>query len=206
MIDGQLRPHGIFHAPLLSAIASVKREHYLPLKQQAIAYSDRDIAITAERCLLKVLTFARLMQEALLEVGGARSILIIGEPSLYGAAIARQLNLNVTLLDADIEHLKQQTQGDEHIHFHQGHLLSGCLPHAPYDIIVLAGFVEADVSMRHLVQQLTRQGVLMALVKDGISCSMTRRRAQGGAVTVATNLDAPPLAMARTSSSFAFVS
>ena len=206
MIDGQLRPQGIFHDRLLDAIASVQRERYLPLKQQAIAYSDRNIPITAERCLLKVLTFARLMQEALLAVPDARNILIIGEPSLYGTAIARQLNLSVTLLDADIEHLKQQTHGDEHIHFHQGHLLSGCLPHAPYDIIVLAGFVEEGVSMRHLTQQLTSRGVLMVLVNDGISCSMMRHRARGGAVMVASNLDSPPLAMAHTSSSFAFVS
>ena len=62
MIDGQLRPNRVTNIQLLTAIADLPRERFLPGGLRSLAYADDDVPLGNGRYLMEPMILARLIQ------------------------------------------------------------------------------------------------------------------------------------------------
>ncbi len=78
----------------------VAREQFVPAAQRAVAYLDRDIAVTASgRMLIKPMVLAKLLQAA--EITSSDRVLDVGCATGYSAAVIGQLASEVVALEED---------------------------------------------------------------------------------------------------------
>ncbi len=155
MIEQQIRPWEVLDSQVLSLLALVKREDFVPLAHKSLAFADLEIPLPPQRepgqCMLAPKVEARVLQdlgvqkhEKVLEIGtgsgymaallGHRAQKVISldiEPTLAAAARenlqrAGAFNVEVKEMDA-AQLLKPGTHG---------HGLDG-----PFDVIVLSGSV-----------------------------------------------------------------
>jgi len=89
MIDSQLRTSGVNEPWVLSAMASVPRERFVPGAAREAAYIDRAIALGDGRFLAAPLVHARMLAEA--APTRADKVLLIGDGDGYLAALVTPL-------------------------------------------------------------------------------------------------------------------
>jgi protein-L-isoaspartate(D-aspartate) O-methyltransferase len=95
MTDSQLRVSGINDADILAAFLAVPREAFVPEARRAVAYADRAVALGAGEVLAPALTYGQMLTAA--QPGPDDSVLVIGAPGGYLAALAERLCDKVTL-------------------------------------------------------------------------------------------------------------
>jgi protein-L-isoaspartate(D-aspartate) O-methyltransferase len=175
MIEQQIRPWEVLDARVLSLLAEVKREHFVPAAYQALAFSDLEIPLSHPavegECMLAPKVEARILQD--LQLRPSDNVLEIGAGSGYMAALlarlARQvltLEINPTLADmarrnlarAGITNAQVKTADAAAARF------AACAAQAPYDAIVLSGSV-AEIPA-DLLELLRVGGRLFAVVGD----------------------------------------
>jgi protein-L-isoaspartate(D-aspartate) O-methyltransferase len=158
MIEQQIRPWEVLDNQVLSLLAVVKREDFVPLAHRALAFVDMEIPLTArlaqhpDQCMLAPKVEARLMQD--LAVLKHEKVLEIGTGSGYMAALLGHRAQQVISLEIDpalAESARQNLQragvynaevrtGDGAAKFSQA--VSGSDPlRGPFDVIVLSGSV-----------------------------------------------------------------
>ena len=98
MIDSQLRVSGVNDAAILAAFLAVPREDFLPEARRAVAYADRAVALGDGAALSPALTYGQMLTAA--EPTAEDSVLVIGNPGGYLAALAEKLAAKVTLVAA----------------------------------------------------------------------------------------------------------
>ena len=98
MVDSQLRVSGINDLPVLAAFLAVPREDYVPEARRAVAYADRAVALGDGFVLAPALTYGQMLTAA--QPVADDSVLVIGAPGGYLAALAEQLCAKVTLCAA----------------------------------------------------------------------------------------------------------
>lgn len=98
MIDSQLRVSGINDPAILAAFLAVPREDFVPEARRAVAYADRAVALGDGGVLSPALTYGQMLTAA--EPASGDSVLVIGNPGGYLAALAEKLADNVTLVAA----------------------------------------------------------------------------------------------------------
>ncbi len=174
MIEQQIRPWEVLDATVLTLLATVRREDFVPLAMRALAFVDTQVPLLGTEpgapCMLEPKVEARLLQE--LQVQRHEKVLEIGTGSGFMAALlahraqqvfslecrpelaktaraslARNGVSNVTVLDVNA------AQGAQ-----------GLLSEAPFDVILLSGSV-AEVPAA-LLQQLKIGGRLAAVVGE----------------------------------------
>ncbi len=175
MIEQQIRPWDVLDQTVLTLLASVKREDFVPPSMRELAFVDTQLPLLGRQCrdgacMLEPKVQARLLQE--LQVQRHEKVLEIGTGSGYMAALlahraqwvwtlecapelaqTARANLqragvaNVTVVDVDAAEGARGRPAD-----------------APYDAILLSGSV-ADVPAA-LLQQLAVGGRLAAIVGD----------------------------------------
>lgn len=96
MIDSQLRVSGINDPAVLAAFLAVPREDYVPEARRAVAYADRAVALGGGEVLSPALTYGQMLIAA--EASTDDSVLVIGNPGGYLAALAGKLAGKVTLV------------------------------------------------------------------------------------------------------------
>ncbi|MCJ2182227.1 protein-L-isoaspartate O-methyltransferase [Novosphingobium sp. 1949] len=89
MIVSQLRTSAINEPWVLTAMASVAREDYVPAELKAAAYIDRAVPLGEGRFLAAPLFYGAALTEA--DPSQAKAILLVGEPNGYFAALLRTL-------------------------------------------------------------------------------------------------------------------
>lgn len=89
MIDSQLRVSGVNDPALLTAFDSVAREDFVPAGRRAVAYVDRAVPLGDGAMLAPALTHGQMLTAA--EVVPTDSVLVIGKPGAYLAALAGKL-------------------------------------------------------------------------------------------------------------------
>ena len=89
MIDSQLRTSGVNEPWVLTAMAGVAREDFVPEAQRASAYIDRAIPLGGGRSLAAPLVHARMLAEAAPGLGD--KVLLVGDGQGYLAALLRPL-------------------------------------------------------------------------------------------------------------------
>lgn len=170
MIDSQLRVSGINDPAILAAFLAVPREDFLPEARRAVAYADRAVALGDGAVLSPALTYGQMLIAA--EPVTDDSVLVIGNPGGYLAALAEKLAGKVTLVGADGDWAKA---GE-----HSLVLVDGAIEQAP----------------AALAQVVTAEGRLVTgVIERGVTRLALGRKVAGAlAMTVLAEADFAPLA------------
>ena len=158
MIEQQIRPWEVLDNQILSLLAVVKREDFVPLALKALAFVDMEIPLTSnlqqhpEQCMLAPKVEARILQD--LAVQKHEKVLEIGAGSGYMAALLGHRAQQVITLEIDAGlaqtardnlqkagiHNTEVRTGDGAAKFAEA--VSGSDPlRGPFDVIVLSGSV-----------------------------------------------------------------
>jgi len=156
MIEQQIRPWEVLDNEILSLLAIIKREDFVPLGHRALAFVDMEIPLTTdlqahpERCMLSPKVEARMLQD--LAVHKRDTVLEIGTGSGYMAALLGHRGQHVTTVEIDpalaaSARINLQRAGivnAEVIVADGSHPLPTTRPlAASFDVIVLSGSVAA---------------------------------------------------------------
>jgi protein-L-isoaspartate(D-aspartate) O-methyltransferase len=167
MIKQQIRPWDVLDAGVLSLLAVVKREDFVPAAFRALAFVDTEVPLPAGQQMLVPRVEARLLQE--LKVARHEKVLEIGTGSGFMAALLGHraqrvfsLEIEPELVSLATENLKRAGVMNVTVLAQDG--AQGLPEEEPFDVILLSGSV-AEVPVR-LLNQLKVGGRLAAIVGD----------------------------------------
>jgi protein-L-isoaspartate(D-aspartate) O-methyltransferase len=197
MIEQQIRPWDVLDGSVLSLLAVVRREDFVPPEHRALAFMDLEVPLPEGQCMLAPKVEARLLQE--LDVHKHERVLEIGAGSGFMAALlahkAQQvlsLEIRPALAAFAIANLRRAAVSNAEVRCANG--AENVADGAPYDAILLSGSV-AEVP-HGLLAQLKPGGRLVAI--EGFEPVMravqyTRNTAEGWHKTVLFDTVAPRL-------------
>jgi protein-L-isoaspartate(D-aspartate) O-methyltransferase len=165
MIEQQIRPWDVLDPGVLSLLAVVRREDFVPPAYKALAFVDTQVPLPGGQCMLEPKVEARLLQE--LAVHKHESVLEIGAGSGYMAALlghkARQvITMEITAELAAFARANLERAGAMNVSVRHADGSRGLPDEGPFDAILLSGSV-ADVPPQ-LLAQLKVGGRLAAIV------------------------------------------
>ena len=142
MIEQQIRPAEVLDPMVLSTIAEVHREQFVPSAYRDLAFSDTHIPISESETMMSPIQEARLLQA--LNIQEKDSILEIGTGSGYLTALLARLGRHVTSVEIDQElsesaSKKLESNGIRNVSLEVGDGSSGWTSNAPYDVIAVCG-------------------------------------------------------------------
>jgi len=165
MIEQQIRPWEVIDQGVLSLLAVVKREDFVPTAYRAMAFVDTEVPLPGGQSMLAPKVEARLLQE--LAVHKHECVLEIGAGSGYMAALLGHKAQQVTTMEINAElaamarsNLERAAIANVNVRHADGS--HGLPDEGPFDVIVLSGSV-ADVPP-HLLAQLKVGGRLAGIV------------------------------------------
>lgn len=165
MIQGQLLTNDISDPRILQAMATVRREDFLPEHLKSSAYVDEDLAVGGGRYLMEPLVFARLLDMA--AITPACRVLLVGALSGYAAAVACQLGGHITATEIDAERINEAKDRLGRLYIENvdlqkvKSLAEGYAPSSPYEVVVVCGAI--DFVPEDLGAQLALGGRLVAV-------------------------------------------
>jgi protein-L-isoaspartate(D-aspartate) O-methyltransferase len=173
MIEQQVRPWNVLDGEVLSLLAEVKRENFVPSAYQGIAFADLEVPLGHGQAMLAPRLEARLLQD--LAVQKTDKVLEVGTGSgfmaaLLGARAQRVLSLELVpeLVSMARDNLQRASVGNVDVRQADGS--QGAAADGPFDVIVLSGSV-AEVPQA-LLQQLKVGGRLAAIVgEEPVMCA-----------------------------------
>ena len=170
MIEQQIRPWEVLDQAVLSLLATVRREDFLPPALKALAFVDTQVPLGDGQTMLEPKVEARLLQE--LQVQRHERVLEIGTGSGFMAALLAHRAMHVTSLEcrpalataARASLARNGIVNAKVVDVKAADGAAGLPGEAPFDAIVLSGSV-AEVP-RALLQQLKLGGRLVAVVGE----------------------------------------
>jgi protein-L-isoaspartate(D-aspartate) O-methyltransferase len=165
MIEQQIRPWDVLDQGVLSLLATVKREDFVPLQHQAMAFFDTEVPLGHGQHMLTPKTEARILQE--LAVRRHEQVLEIGTGSGYMAALLSHKAREVISLEMVPELAAMATQNLEDAGISNVQVVVGdgskeLENPGPFDVIVLSGSVATRPEQ--LLAELNAGGRLFAVV------------------------------------------
>lgn len=167
MIESQLRTNKVVEPALLAALAHVPREKFVPAAMRARAYTDESLPIGKDRWIMAPMPLARLIQEA--APVRTDNALVVGAGFGYAPALLGQLCQSVFALESDSDLIGEMSSvltelAIDNVVCIEGQLSDGYSAEGPYDLILMAGGVQAVPDL--LTGQLAEGGRLLAIVED----------------------------------------
>jgi protein-L-isoaspartate(D-aspartate) O-methyltransferase len=174
MIEQQIRPWEVLDQTVLSLLATVRREDFVPPAMRALAFVDTQVPLVpgdpAGPCMLEPKVEARLLQE--LQVQRHEKVLEIGTGSGFMAALLAHRAQQVFTLECRPALAKTARDSLRRngivnasvVEVSAAEGARGLPDEAPFDVIVLSGSV-AEVP-RTLLEQLAIGGRLAAVVGE----------------------------------------
>jgi protein-L-isoaspartate(D-aspartate) O-methyltransferase len=178
MVDGQVRPSDVTDIRIIDAMLAVPREAFVPPGQQAMAYLDIDLDVSAglsktglsetgfseKRYLIKPVVTAKMLQAA--EIRDTDNVLVVGCATGYSAAIVAKLAAQVTATEGDASLAAKAKDvlaglGFANVTVRAAAAAEGDAANAPYDVIMLNGATE--VTPAGLYRQLKDGGRLVGV-------------------------------------------
>jgi protein-L-isoaspartate(D-aspartate) O-methyltransferase len=165
MIEQQIRPWEVLDQGVLSLLAVVHREDFVPPACRALAFIDTEVPLPEGQCMLAPRVEARLLQE--LTLARHEHVLEVGAGSGYMAALLAHQAARVTSLEsrpalAAMARANLQRAGIINATVLDADGAKGLPAQAPFDAIALSGSV-AEVPAA-LLAQLKVGGRLIAIV------------------------------------------
>lgn len=176
MIDSQLRPNAVEDKWILSAMATIPRENYVPADYRNTAYMDRSIPLGDGRYLPPPLTSALMLQKA--DISEDDAILYIGSGLGYNVMVAATRAASVTALD----HNMDMTGPANNVTIAKGALNEGASQNSPYSVIIIEGAVEQVPQM--IVDQLAEGGRLICGLAQGTVSHLCIGYKRGGTLAL----------------------
>jgi protein-L-isoaspartate(D-aspartate) O-methyltransferase len=175
MIEQQIRPWAVLDQGVLSLLAVVKREDFVPAAYRSLAFVDMEVPLAAGQRMLAPKVQARMLQE--LGVGRHEKVLEIGTGSGYMAALLAHRAREVVTVEVEPELARTaranlQRAAVKNVRVVEGDGARGVPSEAPFDAILLSGSVGSVP--RELLQQLKIGGRLIAIVGDEPVMHVTR--------------------------------
>jgi len=97
MIEQQIRPWNVLDAEVLALLADVRREEFVPLAHQALAFADLEVPLGHGQCMLAPRLEARMLQD--LQIQPEDKVLEIGTGSGFMAALLARQGRSVLSLE-----------------------------------------------------------------------------------------------------------
>jgi protein-L-isoaspartate(D-aspartate) O-methyltransferase len=168
MVESQVRPNGITDRRIIDAMATVKRENFVPTERKSIAYLDEDVLLkqaanSAPRYLIEPMALARIIHVAAIKPSD--HVLVIGAGTGYGACVVASLAKSVVGLESEPNLAAEAISNtSEHLNVRivQGPLAGGQEALGPYDVIVIEGRI-SEIPPQ-LFTQLRNYGRIVAAV------------------------------------------
>ena len=169
MIEQQIRPWDVLDAEVLSLLAVVRREDFLPPAARAMAFVDTEVVLPTStgpaQSMLAPKVEARLLQE--LDVGKHERVLEIGAGSGFMAALLGHRAQQVLSLEIDADlaafaSANLRRSGASNVTVRHADGSKGSPDEGPFDVIVLSGSVAQVPPV--LLDQLKPGGRLVAIV------------------------------------------
>lgn len=180
MVASQLRPNAVNDPRIVTVMAQVPREAFLPADVGALAYRDTAVPLGHGRSANVPIATGRLLTEAYLRASD--SVLLIGAASGYTAAILSRLVTSVVAVEVDpaLAASARSALADRgNVTVIEGPLPAGHAERAPYDVLVIDGAVESIP--QSLIDQLAVDGRAVAgIVDHGVTRLASGRRSAGG--------------------------
>jgi len=165
MIEQQIRPWDVLDQGVLSLLAVVKREDFVPAEHRAMAFFDTEVPLGHGQVMLAPKVEGRILQE--LDVRRHERELEVGAGSGYMAALLSHKAREV--VSVDIEPALAKLARDNlrraaitNVNVLEADASKGLPTPGPFDVIVLSGSV-AEVP-KHLLAELKVGGRLFGIV------------------------------------------
>ncbi|WP_311220807.1 MULTISPECIES: protein-L-isoaspartate O-methyltransferase [unclassified Acidovorax] len=215
MIEQQIRPWNVLDLDVLSLLAVVRREDFVPAAHYGMAFMDTEIPLNSSneeaqrlgQFMLAPRVEARLLQD--LQVKSTDRVLEIGTGSGYMAALLAARAEHVTSIEiapALVEFASEnlRSAGVTNVEVRQADGAKGPVPDGPFDVIVLSGSV-AQVP-ESLLSHLREGGRLGAIVGQApmMRATFVRRVGERFETTTPWDTIAPRLQHFPEPSSFTF--
>jgi protein-L-isoaspartate(D-aspartate) O-methyltransferase len=144
MIEQQIRPWDVLDPGVLTLLAVVKREDFVPAAYRSLAFVDTEVPLPQGQCMLAPKVEARLLQE--LGLHKHERVLEIGTGSGYMAALLAHKAQHVTTLEirpelALMAKINLQRAAVLNATIREADGSHGLAAEGPYDAIVLSGSV-----------------------------------------------------------------
>jgi protein-L-isoaspartate(D-aspartate) O-methyltransferase len=164
MIEQQIRPWDVLDTAVLSLLAVVKREDFVPAAYRALAFVDTEVPLPEGQVMLAPKVEARLLQEA--KVQRHETVLEIGTGSGFTTALLAHRAQRVISLEcrptlAAMARANLQRAGIANAEVREADGSRGLAAEGPFDVIMLSGSV-ASVP-QGLLDQLKVGGRLVAV-------------------------------------------
>jgi len=142
MIEQQIRPWDVADDKILSLIADVPREEFVPAGFHNLAFADMNIPIGHGEVMMSPKIEARMLQA--LNIQPDETVLEIGTGSGYVTALLSKLARHVYSVDIHedfVSHASSKLRDDNVINvtIEQGDAATGWSQHGPYDVIAVTG-------------------------------------------------------------------
>ena len=163
MVEQQIRTWHVLDPKVIEVLLRLKRETFVPLEYQNLAYSDTDVPLVGGKTMPAPCIQARLIND--LHLVTTDKVLEIGTGSGYSTAILASLCNRVISIEQDsimseVAKSNLQNAGVHNAEVRVGDALEGSASDGPYDAIILQGSVP-EIS-HHLLEQLQIGGNLSA--------------------------------------------
>ncbi len=196
MVESQIRPNGITNVELISALAEIERENFVPDARKAVSYADEDLQVGNDRFLLEPMVLGRLLQMA--EIKESDLVLDVGPATGYSTAVISKLAESVVGIEQDTALCEQAgdtllEMGIANAAIICGEHVKGVASEAPFDVIVLNGRV-SEVPQA-LFDQLEEGGRLVGVVGDKYLAKATVYTKDKGQMVSHSVFDASALAL-----------
>lgn len=176
MVDSQLRPQAVTDPLVVSAMAVVPREAFVPQASAAIAYIDRMVPLGDGRSLSPAASLGRMLTELRCRAG--ERVLVIGAATGYSSAVLTEMGLQVIAVENDPA-LLDRLRALPGVVVHDGPFEVGAPDQGPFDLILVDGQVEQLPDT--LVDQLKPGGRLaICLAENGVPRLMVGTRSAHG--------------------------
>ena len=167
MIEQQIRPWDVLDPKVLTLLAKVKREDFVPAAYRDLAFADLEIPLGEGQVMLPPRVEARLLQE--LGIKKTDRVLEIGTGSGYMAALLAASAEHVTTLEirpslAAVARENLQRSGVDNVKVEVANGLSGWSQRAPFDAILVSGALPEVPAA--LLKQLRVGGRLAVIVGE----------------------------------------
>lgn len=182
-----LRQEGIMDSDVLKAMETIDRSAFVDLSLAHLAFEDCVLPIACGQIIPKPSVTGKLLQALQLETVKDARILVVGVGSGYMAALVAQLGAEVFAVErfrrlADTTRTRLLDLDVANVAVRHGDGLEGWADRGPYQRILLSGAI--DEVPDALLQQLTPDGVMIAVMTAEVGSVLMRIDANGTAERV----------------------
>jgi len=167
MVQQQIRPWDIVDDRVLSIMADIPREQFVPTAYRGLAYADMEIPIGEGQTMLAPKIVAHMLQA--LDIRADDKILEIGTGTGYVTACLSHLGGHVVSMEihaslADQARTALQALKPRRLEVRVGDGLEGPVDGHPFDVITVTGSLPNTAALGALERQLAPGGRLFAII------------------------------------------